>query len=388
MKKTVVLKITLFFVCSTCYIINGQEILPQEHIKKVMSLIQKDASRRACYTKDTNLSIHNVLPLKRMSFQTPFYKDIIAQDISTEWIIVAYTTSDTVFYRYNMWKIEYVEPACKQNILNIFNTNNGFISYLPGQRTGLPPLHADIFFFVKPNKNNIVLQNLCTNKEYSMDSLILIKYGSYKKYIEVLQEDLQKEENDKLNKLAWLDAPKTIQDAYNIIKSDYNEYFNCYPHDTITATLMLIDDIIMSTSIDTMQKHLLTQRVFGSIKKFNEGFTVEQFSNPDYIFILSFTLLGNNKYGVSIGQLNFYDIVESVLTKSQMDKYKQHRQNQQNLVKYVRSILFPEVRINCLHCNSDYIPNDKIRWNNYINHKDKYKDEKDFLRKEVFKKSE
>jgi hypothetical protein len=204
------------------------------------------------------------------------------------------------------------------------------------------------------------LQNLRTNIEYTVDSLLLFKFGSIEKYKELLQEEAEAVS-------IWMETPKTAKDAYQFLKNDCETYLSCYPEDTITAVLMFIDDVATSASLSITQKNALEYKIISE----NNITKYHLFYSSIYI------------YDIYLKGLEFSYVLGSILTKQQMETYLKHYKKQQSVRSTIRDALFPSVRIN----SGVFVPEYRLHWNNYVANKDKYKDEQDFLRKEVFKKS-
>jgi hypothetical protein len=311
------------------------ETIPQKYLQSAISSIQKENSLRICYGKDviessiidtcyygkdTAVTVLGILPLKKMTFQMPLCnKNLLINDATNSWIIHVSIMCDTLFYKYDMFRpnsVELMSCICKQNMFYIFNTDSIFLTYF---RDEVRPLNPNFFFWAKQKDHHIVLHDICTNEKYSVDSLILLKYGSYAKYAEIMQDEEQK-------KITLLEeVPKTIEDALEVLKRDYNEYFLCYPNDTISAAIMLINEVAAIARIDAMQERLLKQRATNAIKKLNN----KQWSDTDYDYVLSLITRQRGIHGIFVGQLDFYYIIQSVLTKAQINAYVEYYTKQQ-----------------------------------------------------------
>jgi hypothetical protein len=330
-----------------------------------------------------------MLPFKKLKLKPPLYKNIKENIADTnEWIILAHTTCDTIIYKYNILqpnKIEYLRFYCKSNLENIFNNTNAFFCYFFDEETiAGPMLHPCFYFLAKPQQKKIILQDICTNIEYAIDSIILLKYGSINKYVELLNQEY------KVDTISYK-FPKTAEDAYSIIKNDYNQYFLCFPKDTVTAALMLANEIATVLKLDFMQKRLLEHRMTSTIQVLNYQEVGKDYSeNMKYVA----SLVKKDKsihdiFGIFVGNMDFSNIIESVLTELQMATYREYYDEQQIIRKRSYLGLFPRKFAILIMYRSKKEKNLPLSfWNSYTANKDKYKDENDFLRKEVFKKSE
>jgi hypothetical protein len=356
--------------------------IPQEQFGNIVSLIHKDLSSRTCYEietdkftckklisesypcyKDTNVAILGVFPLKKFISHTPFYRDLFTNIVADELIIITASKCDTFFYKYSLFRpnnIDYLYYCCKPDIKNIFNQDNGFFCYFFDRDAGFI-IDTDFFFLAALQENNVIIQNVCTDTKYSIDSFIIMKYGSVERYIELLKDD----EKDNF---IWLELPKTFEEACNVIRLDYREYFRCYPDDTMTAVGMLIDEIAKASHITIAQKKLLEQNI-------NNSFS---YSNTDNNLDYQERKWSNN---ICIGTYNnicFDRLVKKVLTKMQMETYLEYYYKQLKIREQVQYGLYTKVIGRPLRRI--------IYWDNYFKNSKKYKDDKDFLRKEVYKK--
>jgi hypothetical protein len=266
-------------------------------------------------------------------------------------------------------------PNCTENLKNIFSTDSGFICYfLDDERIRVTKINPNVFFLATANNNNAIIQNICDNTTYSIDSLIILKFGSIEKYIELALE----EEKDQL---LWLKFPKTIEAACNVIRGNYNQYLNCYPEDTITPANMLINEVATVSQINLEQKHLLSQRIFFAIHAFSMLNNVELKFDMEYYAanqlnfydVHSLVLPIKDMQGIFIGNLNFCHIIQSVLTKEQMDMYLTYYNNQQKIREYASTMLFHTTTTEEIILFKELCPDCNTR---------------DFLCKEVFKKPE
>ena len=376
MKKIIILQISIFLTCS---IINGQEKLPQERIEQIRHKICHGKWHSICPCgKDTAIEILTV-PIKKITFQNQYYGNHFVSNTADEWVVMAYTSCDTFLYRHNLLQnqtsniigLKDYDKNIKKMIFNNRNDSSFFCYFFNGI------FSSNVFFFAKIKNNDVILQNIRTNVEYTIDSLLLFKFGSIEKYKELLQEEAEEILN-------WMETPKTIEDAYKFLKDDAETYFSCYPHDTLIAVSMFIDDVATSANLSITQKNALKYKIIDAIKTHNnipKSYNSENDIIAASIFY-SYPLRGI--YGIYLKGLGFSDVLESILTKKQMETYLRHYKKQQSIKSNIRDALFLSIRIN----SGVFVPEYRLHWNNYRDNKDKYKDEQDFLRKEVFKKPE
>jgi hypothetical protein len=375
MKKIII----LIFEIALLVISTTKAEIPQERIEQIKSQIRhgKWHNISPC-GKDTAIEILT-MPVKKLTFQQQYYNNHFVNSTTDEWVVMAYTSCDTFLYRHNLSLnqtaniigIRDYDKNIKKMIFNNRNDNAFFCYFFNGI------FSSNIFFFAKIKNNNIILQNLRTNIEYTVDSLLLFKFGSIEKYKELLQEEAEAVS-------IWMETPKTLKDAYQFLKNDYETYLSCYPEDTITAVLMFIDDVATSANLSITQKNALEYKIIDAIQAHNN--TSKSYNSENDIIIASifYSYPLKGIYGIYLKGLEFSYVLESILTKQQMETYLKHYKKQQSIISTIRDALFPSVRIN----SGAFVPEYRLRWNNYIANKDKYKDEQDFLRKEVFEKLE
>ncbi|MDR1974495.1 MAG: hypothetical protein LBQ31_07455 [Bacteroidales bacterium] len=362
MKKTILLKTIMllcifFFLVVQCATATEKENIAQEHIEKIKELLQQKSTS---FKPTASFTIRGILPLKKLALQTSFYKNVATNNTDAWVILVSAKNGKTYLYKYSLQKpnsISSLSCECMENIENIFNKDSVLISYfLDKDEDNWMRLHPDYFFFVTYNGGELRLQDLCTDAAHTVDSMIILRYGSFEKYIEFLQEE-------EGSKLIWLETPRTLKEAYDVLRRDYRQYFECYPEDTATAITMLIEEVSNVAHITFAQRQLLEKKIHKSLYWESDA--------------MNFTLrIGSNDVCIGKG-LCFEELVKEVLTKPQMDIYLPYYEKQMTIRRRVRYGLFGII---------GKFPEPVIRWDNYTKHKDKYVDYKDFLRKEVYKK--
>jgi hypothetical protein len=226
-------------------------------------------------------------------------------------------------------------------------------------------------YFLSTYRNDSIIQDICSKKKYTIDSLIILRYGSFKKYSELLQKDDEQT-------AIYLETPNTVEAAYGVLRNDYNQYIWCYPNDTITAITMLIDEVTKFAQLDSLQSNLLRRRAINALHT-----NIKERNYNDAMFMCANT---RGHHDISIGKsikeyLNFYHIIENVLTKSQFDTYLKYHEKMEKIRYNVSTQIFGII---------GQFPERLTSFDAYTKRENrkKYKDEQDFLRKEVFKKPE
>ncbi|MDR1974617.1 MAG: hypothetical protein LBQ31_08095 [Bacteroidales bacterium] len=362
-------KIVLLMLSISCFFV--QEIIAntQDSLSyRIQEAVYDEWKYAIDIPKKEQIIVKGILPLRKMEITQSFYGDLFLGSIenSSVWIAAVSVKGKYELYQYDThkpypWTITPLQHCpCLEKIPYIFDTNRHAYVFYFLEKEEISGFLRNNYFLATSENDSISFRDICTDEKFTLDSLILLRYGSLEKYIELRQEEEKA-------KLIWLETPKTIEDAYKIIKNDYSKYFSCYPTDTLTAVFMLLDEISSVANLTHIQKRLLKEKIIYTINK-------ERSETP-----LPWGRWRNSIInGIFIGNhLDFYDDIKSVLTKSQMDIYLAYYEKMVIVRQRVSFGLFGIV---------GRFPKPVIQWDNYTKHKDKYVDSKDFLRKEVYKK--
>ncbi|MDR1974616.1 MAG: hypothetical protein LBQ31_08090 [Bacteroidales bacterium] len=349
-----------------------------------------------------NITVVSLLPIKKINLSVPFYKDLFDGDnaFCTKWMIFTILNEKGNrgnLYEYDAlklnerYKIMSLFDSCNKKVYNnvLYSKGRMFVGYFFDADMRFEHAVDEYFLVTLSDDDNITLQSFRSGDKYSIDSLIIFKYGSFEKYIELIKEEDEE-------KIVWLETPKTFEEACFIMKKDYDRYFQCYPDDTATAVAMLIDEVVAVAHITDAQKRLLERNIASALNRSSEW----------YYYMIRSKSMGADE--IRIGSLYFYEILKRVLTKSQMDIYLSYYHKQKKIRRSANIGLFgifgtvPKYTISWDNYRKNIMKyyktlpdsNNNGRLSFYSDYKTpenpesvgKYIDPDDFLRKEVYKK--